>query len=223
MGNRSNRAKRRKEKQGEYRLANPVADAKSRSTVPPKSISMSSPEIVPVAVPEKSEASQMPSGIKEPLETLQHEVNPVSAGYRKRTVRLWFWIGKKWRWDALLSVGVFGTIKLGEYAVAMALLVISGMAVISKISQWDGTGDEAFLTSWIRRGLYTVVGIAVIFLAVITDKVRGDTAWSHLMDGLTAETPADPIVHIAPENSVIWSSTPGQTRGVFSLHLSSTS
>src|SRR5689334_13100289 len=39
----------------------------------------------------------------------------------------WKWIGEHWKWDAILSVGAYGMIRLGEYGLAVALLVVAGI------------------------------------------------------------------------------------------------
>ena len=84
----------------------------------------------------------------------------------------WRWIGKHWRWDAILSVGALGMMKLGEYGVATALLVVAGIAAVSKLSQWEGY-------KLLRRAGYVLVVAAFMLVSLVINKNRGSAPWSN--------------------------------------------
>jgi hypothetical protein len=95
-------------------------------------------------------------------------------------VALWRWIGKHWKWDAILSVGAFGMFKLGEYGLFIILLAVAGLAAISRLSQWDGIANLPRLTRTVRWCGYIFGCSVVLTLAVIANRVRGDQPWSNL-------------------------------------------
>lgn len=94
---------------------------------------------------------------------------------------VWLWIGKKWRWDAILSVGAFSLIRMGEYLIGVSLLAVAALAAISKISQWS-PADPKIGAAVIKKLGYAAVVACFIILVTITNNVRGDSPWSNWND-----------------------------------------
>ncbi len=105
----------------------------------------------------------------------------------------WKWIGKHWRWDALLSIGAFGMIKLNEYGVAIALLVVAGIAASSKLSQWEGLEESSRLTKPLRVAGYILVIAALVLLTLAINTNRGTAPWSTLSSFGSVSTVSAPV------------------------------
>jgi hypothetical protein len=94
----------------------------------------------------------------------------------------WDWVGGRWQWPSLLSTAAT-VIKFGEYAIGGLLLMLSALAVLSKISHWKAeTGSP-----WPRRTLgYVLLLVGLSVGAILTLRLKGNEPWSHL---LTANAP----------------------------------
>ena len=73
-------------------------------------------------------------------------------------------------------------IKLGEYGVGWFLIALAALAVSSKLSHWKGSEETLARTERIRILGYCLVGMALVFLTIVTFSVKGEAAWSHLLN-----------------------------------------
>ena len=105
----------------------------------------------------------------------------------------WKWIGKRWKWDAILSVGALGMVKLGEYRVAVALLIVAAFAASSKLSQWEGLKEFSGPTKLIRRGGYLLVVVALVLMTLVINKNRGNAPWSNFSSPVVSKNVGAPV------------------------------
>src|ERR1700733_6644306 len=172
-GMRLNRAERRKHLQREDR---PKTEQTQHKPVSAPQQSDSLPDTLSVWTPPPlDDKSQLtPTETTVPIDTSV----PSSHGDSKTLlIRLWLWVGKKWRWDAIISVGAWGMIKLEQFGVAIVLLVIAGAALLSKLSQWEGIADLARLSRFLRNTGYLAVMAAFLLVCVYVNNERGSAPW----------------------------------------------
>src|ERR1035437_4424370 len=163
-----NRAERRKALQEAYCLAKKA----SAPTTPIPLESMPEPVISAVA----AEPSGSPS--------LPTTILPTNWLFLPRRicvwlVALWRWAGGRWQWGSVFG-GACTMIKLGEYGIGWFLFALAAFAASSRIAYWNDP-ENPRRTRKVRPFGHALVGVAFVFLTVVTFSVKGDDPWSHLL------------------------------------------
>lgn len=88
---------------------------------------------------------------------------------------IWALISGKWRWASLATAGI-AVARAGEYAVGIGLFVLSGLAAVSKIAQWQPARSAKLF----RFFGYLLVLVGFIFASLVALRMKGSDPWSHL-------------------------------------------
>jgi hypothetical protein len=138
---------------------------------------------------QESKDAPLAIGTQPPLGDVRLPLMPTQPIKNTGNLRsLWDWIGGRWGWPALLGTGI-AIIKAGEYALGGALLCLSAVAAVSKISHWR----PAIGSRWPRQLLgYFLVLSGLAAGVLITLQMKGGDPWSHLSPhGTKAATTAE--------------------------------
>jgi hypothetical protein len=126
----------------------------------------------------KSEVSTMaPEAPQEPAVPIRPRPSNFISHW---SLAFWHWMGKRWRWEVIFSLGWLGMLKIGEYGIALGLLALSGLAAVSKIAHWEGIATLAGLTKLIRLSGYVTVLFVFLILLIVTVDTKGLAKWSHV-------------------------------------------
>jgi len=70
-------------------------------------------------------------------------------------------------------------IQIGEYAIALALLVFALIGFVLQITQWGGVSQGTRLTNVIKAAACLLVFASFIYFAGVVVKTKGEKAWSN--------------------------------------------